>query len=460
MDFVSKFVTWLGPAEYVLAAVVGTGVIIALLLAFILLRRAQRLRLFSRRDRRTLELRRQWDGIVQGSVPPESWRFDPLSRAIVETILADQLEVATAEEARPLLACLRDTGLLDTQIHEARNFNGWKRRQALVSLGRMRAPEAIPALAEALDSDDPETRVAALRGLGRMELPDAAVPILDRLVAGTLAVPERPLLNALLRCCRARPGLLLSYVGKADDKIRPALARVLGEIATAELDEDLLLLASDALPEVRASAARALATAKPRLALTALAHLASDEQWFVRLRAVVGLGDLGDARAIPVLIDTLCDRNRYVRLRSAAALARMESHLDEILDQVVESRDRYALQAFISELERLGTVPRLIDALTDTRRKATAEAALLGALRAGIPRILLGALTRHPQAMTRKAVARLLASSRDGKLIAPLERMHATARTARERRLSAWVLFNLHASEPVEPAPSRAGVAA
>ncbi len=456
MDSVSRFVNWLGPAQYVLGAVIVTGVTIAVLLALILWRRAERNRYFRRRDRRALELRKQWPQIVEGTLPPETWRFDPMDREIVETILADQLEVASAEEAPRLLECLRRTGLIDTQIHEARRFTGWRQRKALVSLGRTRAPEAIPALSEGLDSPDPETRIAALRGLGRMELPDAAVPILDRVVAGTLVVPERPLLNALLRCCRKRPALLLSYVSKADDRIRPALARVLGEVATAELDEDLLLLASDSLPEVRACAARALAAAKPKLAITALSHLASDEEWFVRLRAVVALGDLEDSRAIPVLIDTLCDQNRYVRLRSAAALARMEDHLDEVLDLVVESHDRYALHAFLSEMERLGTVPRLIHALGDPARKATAEAALLGALRAGLPRILLGAMVRYPTAVTRKRVARLLARSGDTKLIAPLERMRDTARNNRERRLADWVLKNLQpGAPPPGPVPEK-----
>lgn len=444
MDFVSRFVEWLGPAQYVLDAVIITCVVIVLLLGFILWRRARRSRFFTVRDRRTLALRHRWESILSGAAPPESWRFDPMDREIVESILADRLEVASAEETAQLLGCLRRTGLLDTQIHEARAFTGWRRRQALVSLGRMRAPEAIPALAEGLESSDAETRIAAVRGLGRMESPDAAVPILEALVHGTLEVPERPLLNALLRCCRKTPGLLLGYVSKADDRIRPSLARVLGEIATAELDDDLLLLASDALPEVRASAARALAAAKPKLALTALSHLASDEQWFVRLRAVVALGELEDARSIPVLLDTLCDPNRYVRLRSAAALARLEDHLDEILELVVESQDRYALQAFISELERTGVISHLVDALADPARQPVAESALLGALRAGTLRILLNALVRHPQTPVRKAIARLLARSGESKLIAPLERLRAAARTSRERRLARWVLHHLH----------------
>jgi len=443
MDSVSRFVRWLGPAEYVLGAVVATGVTIVALLIFILWRRAQRSHFLKQRDRRTLALRAQWQGILAGTVPPESWRFDPMDREIVESILADRLEVAGPEETASLLEVLRRTGLLDTQIHEARAFTGWQHRQALVALGRMRAPEAIPAMAEALDDPDLETRIAAVRGLGRTELPEAAVPILDRLVHGVLVVPERPLLNALLRCCRKKPGMLLAYVLKADDRIRPGLARVLGEIATADLDEDLLLLASDAIPEVRAAAARALAAAKPKLALTALAHLASDDEWFVRLRAVVALGELQDARAIPALLDTLCDSNRYVRLRSAAALAGLESQLDEILELVLESQDRYALHAFLSELERTGEISRLIDALADPQRQALASAALLGALRAGTIRILLNALVRHPRARVRKAVARLLLRSGEPKLQPPLERMQATARSAHERRMAGWLLHHL-----------------
>ncbi len=458
MDFVSRFVSWLGPAQYVLAAVVTMGVTIVLLLTFILWRRAQRDRFLKQRDRRTLAIRTQWLGIVSGQVAPESWRFDPMDREIVESILGDRLEVAGPEEAPQLLEILRRTGLLDTQIHETRSFTGWKRRQALVALGRMRAPEAIPALSEALDDPDPETRIAAVRGLGRTELPEAAVPILDRLVHGVLVVPERPLLNAMLRCCRKKPGMLLAYVTKADDRIRPGLARVLGEIATAELGDDLLLLASDSIPEVRAAAARALAAAKPKLALTALAHLASDEEWFVRLRAVVALGELEDARAIPALLDTLCDQNRYVRLRSAAALARMEDHLDEIVDLVLQSHDRYALHAFISELERTGEISRLIEALVEPQRREMAAAALLGALRAGTMRILLNAMVRHPAVQVRKQVARLLARSGEPKLRAPLERMQVAARAARERRLAGWLLHRLRAGS--SPLPTQPEIAA
>jgi HEAT repeat protein len=450
MGWLSSLVERLGPAQYVFAALVGTAALIGLLLAFILARRALRGRYLARRDRRTLAIRRQWPQIVSGEVAAEHWRFDAMDREIVESILTDRLDAAPPEEAEELTAVLRNSGLLDTRIHEARAHRGWKRRQALVSLGRMRMPEAIPALAEALDDRDAETRIAAARGLGRSGMPQAAEAILERLRFGLLRVPERPLLNALLHSARSRPEILVPYLRTADDAVRPLLARVLGEIATPELQEDLLLLAADPLAEVRASAARALAHARPRLALTALGSLAGDPEWFVRLRAVVALGVLQDPRTIPVLIETLCDPNRYVRLRSAAALAALEDHLDEIIRQVLHTRDRYALQAFVSELERTGALPRLVEALVDPLRQEYAAEALLGALRAGTMRHLLDTMTRHPRVPVRKAVARLLARSKEAKLLAGVERAVAGARSRREQRLARWLLAHLR---PMAPAP-------
>jgi HEAT repeat protein len=443
MQSLSKLVEWLGPAQYLFGALVTTGAFIALLVGFILVRRTLRKRYLEERDRRTLAIRQQWQAIVTGALPPERWRFHPLDREIVEAILVDRLDVSGPEEATRLKELLRSSGLLDMRIHEARALGGWRRRHALISLGRMGAPEAIPALGAALDDSDPETRVAAVRGLGSTGLPLAAEPMLERMRFGLLRVPERPLLNALLQCCRPQPAVLVPYLRFADEPVKPLLARLLGEIATPELEEDLLLLASDPQAEVRASAARALARARPRLALTALANLAGDSEWFVRLRAVVALGALEDARTIPVLIETLCDPNRYVRLRSAAALARLEEHLADVLGQVLQTRDRYALQAFVSELERTGVLPRLVQGLTDPSQQRAAEQALLGALRAGTLRHLLDTVMRHPQTEVRKAVARLLLRSGEPAILPALERSEAAPRTRREERMARWLLAHL-----------------
>lgn len=402
MDSVFNWIRRLGPAGLVLKAIVVSLVGIGLLIGLVVVRRWYRGRYFRRRNARTLALRRKWEDIVSGPVPPETWRFDRLDCEIVETILLDCLEVAPDPEVPRLLQCLRSSGLLDMRIYEARAFRGWRRRAALVALGRMRAPEAIPALAEGLKDRNLESRVAAVRGLSRTASPNAAVHILDLLVDGLLPVPALFLKNALLNCCRSNPELLVTYLRKAEGGPRELLARVLGELATPELGDELLVLAADPLPEVRAAAARALGRAKPHLSLRALSALAADSEWFVRLRAVVALSALASPTTIPVLIRALCDANLYVRHRAAWALVRLEPYLQEILEQVVEISDDYALLAMISELERSGRFQKLLRRLEEPSQGRTATAILLDALREGQKRLQGGgAVDPKPEEVAR-----------------------------------------------------------
>jgi HEAT repeat protein len=377
MGFIFSGIEKLGPAGLVLQAILGSLLGICLLIGFIVLRRWYRARYFRRRNERTVALRARWDDIVSGKVSAEEWRFDPLDCDIVESILLDAVEMATPEQLPRLLDCLRNSGLLDMRICEARTFSGWKRRTALLALGRTRAMESIPALADALDSPSRETRIASVRGLGRIARMEAAIPILDRVVSGNFDVPERTLKNTLVNCCRNYPSILVNYVEQTQGPLRELLARVLGELASPDLGEELLILAADALPEVRASAARALGNTNTLFTLPALHTLATDPEWFVRLRAVVALGQIENIGKIRILLRTLCDSNRHVRQRAAWALARMEPQLEQILEDVVATQDEYALQSFISELERSGAIEKLVGASEIGSANDSAQAALM-----------------------------------------------------------------------------------
>jgi HEAT repeat protein len=383
MAFAFRLLHEFGWGGLIVEAIVFSLSGIFLLIGFIVLRRWYRGRYFRKLNERTFALRSVWDDILAGRVPAASWRLKPFDCNIVESILLDTIEAGQGSEVEQLLQCLRTSGLLDMRIHEARVTHGWKRRTALIALGRTRAPEAVPALAEALDAPTEETRTAAVRGLGRTGLISAAIPLLDRLLGGDLQVPEHALKNALANCCQSRPGILVKYLSEASGRTRELLARVLGELANAELGEDLIVLASDALPEVRASAARALAHAQEAIALPTLAVLADDPEWFVRLRAVVALAGMNHPARIRTLVRALCDRNRYVRQRAAWALARIEPELNGILAQVVETRDDYALQAFVSELERSGSIQDVVEALQGRTGRDGAQQSLLQALTAG-----------------------------------------------------------------------------
>ena len=341
----------LGPAPFVLKAIIAAILADVLLLTFIFLRRTYRRRHFAKRDARVFEVRQKWDALISGQIPYERWRKKPFDRRIVESIALDEFEAAGPEQSARLLKFLRTSGLIEKRIYEARRLRGWRRMRALVALGRTRAPEGIPALAEALRDRDLEIRLAALRGLGRTACPQAAEEILAWVAESGLTVPALPLQSALIQCCAERPQLLLPLVQHAEGPLREVLGRVLGEVATPSLGVDLLQFVGDQREELRAAAARAVSRADPDLAFEVLNELAKDAIWFVRLRAVISLGKLGDLRAVPTLLKGLKDSNRLVRLRAAEALVGLDTEMAPIFQRVVETRDRYGLHAYLTALE-------------------------------------------------------------------------------------------------------------
>ncbi len=373
MDSVFEKLWRLGPAAFVLKAIVVAVAADALLLAFILLRRRRRKRYFAKRDARVFELRQKWDALISGQIPYESWRRKPFDRRIVETIALDAFEAAGPEESARLLKFLRASGLIEKRIFEARHFTGWRRLRALVALGRTRAPEGIPALAEGLRDGNPETRLAALRGLGRMACPQAAEEILAWVGEAGLVVPALPLQSALIQCCAERPQLLLPYVQNATGTLREVLGRVLGEVATPSLGLDLLQFVGDDLDELRAAAARALAQSQSGLALDVLSELARDPTWFVRLRAIVSLGKHFDRRTTPALLRGLTDSNRLVRLRAAEALVGLKMEMAPIFAQVVAARDRYGLHAYLTAIENADLLQKLETELQESTSIAQEE---------------------------------------------------------------------------------------
>jgi HEAT repeat protein len=391
MESVFERLWRLGPAAFVLKAIFAAIAADALLLVFILLRRTYRKWYFAKRDARVFELRQNWGQLISGKIPYETWRQKSFDRRIVESIALDALEAAGAEESAQLLKFLRQSGLIEKRIFEARKLTGWRRMRALVALGQTRALEGISALAEGLRDRDLEIRLAALRGLGRTASPQAAEEILAWVGERGLCVPALPLQSALIQCCAERPQLLVPYVQHAVGPLREVLARVLGEVATPSLSLDLLQFVGDELDELRAAAARAMGHGERGLAFDVLNELVGDSIWFVRLRAIISLGELSEPRAIPDLIRGLTDSHRLVRLRAAEALVKLKTEMAPIFRQVIATQDRYGLQAYLAALENAGLRGKLEEELRDGKPGSDDDKSSLrtiletGALTAGEP---------------------------------------------------------------------------
>src|ERR1700674_2428602 len=366
-----------------------TGVIlatlggVAMLLTFLVGRRAFRKFQIRRYDELAFKVHNQWREIVRGGVPAETWRKDPVQCEILQSIVIQEIGAATDKDRAGLQEFLRATGLIDLCIQKVYGRHGWERRRGMLALGAMRVPEAIVPLSEALDDWQLETRMAAVQGLGRTGLAEAAEPIIEMFMVGGLKVPLDPVTNALVRCYVDRPAAVLPFLRRSQGESRELLARVASEVAVAEMADEMIILAEDPLPEVQSAAAKALAVAPLPLAIPALANLARDEVWFVRLRATTALSEIRHPRTIPILLEAVRDPNRLVRMRAAATLARFEQDRVEILQSIVDSRDRYALHAMISALELGGGFQQTLRDLSDPLLHNETVERLLAALREG-----------------------------------------------------------------------------
>jgi HEAT repeat protein len=367
------------PSNLLLTFPVGAVFLIVLLLA----RRAWRMYREQRYDAVSFKIHGQWRNIVRGEISPDEWRNNSLKTEILQTIVTREINAVTDKDRAGLQKFLIESGLLERCIERVLNESGLAKRRAMLELGAMRIPEAIDSLLETLDDWQLDTRITAVRALGLIGRPLAAGPILEAHMVGGLKVPTAPIADALMRCFQDEPEAMLPYLRRSLGESRVLLARVAGELATPQMADEILILAEDPEPEIRASAARALAALALPMAIPALAKLIRDDAWFVRLRATSALNQILHPRAIPILLEAIRDPHRLVRIRAATALAKFEHETMDILQSIVDSRDKYALHAMISALELGGGFGNVLAQLADPDHHNEAAAGLLDALRKG-----------------------------------------------------------------------------
>ena len=110
----------------------------------------------------------------------------------------------------------------------------------------------------------------------------------------------------------------------------------------------------------------------------------------------------------------------------------MGKHLTKVLDEVEATKDRYAMQALLSELELSGIVMRYVNQLTLTG-PARAHAERMVDL--GGRRLIVSALTEHEEPAEREAIAGVLTECRPGPLVPLVERALAQAPPDSSRQL-------------------------
>jgi HEAT repeat protein len=299
------------------------------------------------------------------------------------------------EDARVARPLLRLYPQLDAQ----------ERKLALEALGRAPAPEALPALREALERGDPEAQLLAARALGRLDLPEASDALLGALgggkphllteaaagLGGHSAPTIQPRLLALLpRRGPTRLAALLALGDLVREDPQPETLQALWALAldpredpqaaTAALDA----LGATAAPQdpralldryaaapiaLRTKILQVLGEWRVEAAAGLLREALRDPAPALRAEAAWGLGLLGDVADAPALLALLQEEAWPVSVNAAGALARLQAPAARApMLQAVGSTRGATRANLLLGLHRLGEAPDARALLSLARR--------------------------------------------------------------------------------------------
>ncbi len=200
--------------------------------------------------------------------------------------------------------------------------NRWGAATQLLGEARAQRPEALAALAEALEDDHPFVRWRAgltLAGAGR---PRVTAILFDALEGGSPR-EQAAAADALGYASRANPEPLLQALDSEETLVRQSAAEALGRRGYRPAVLRLTALLEDESPWVRRTAIRAMGHIGEGSAVAPLTRCLTDESPWVRRSATYALGAMRAQQAGPKLMATLDDPDPQVRRNAAWAIGRI-----------------------------------------------------------------------------------------------------------------------------------------
>jgi HEAT repeat protein len=250
------------------------------------------------------------------------------------------------------------------------------------------------AFADVLDAEQPELRMAAAAGLGRVGDTDATPVLVDRLDDPSARVRAR----AARACGRIGDPRAAGPLGRCHDDpstdVRHAVADALGSITTQEAREGLVRLADDDSESVRRAAVDALGNFRSVEPVDLLIGALRDESEVVRRAAAFSLVELL-SNAPPAQSHEVREAavDRLEAVNSGAVVGPLADILNES-DGSPQRRNAAWLLGRVADAERARAQAALVEALDDPddRTAQFAASSLAGLGGPGLERRLLGLL--------------------------------------------------------------------
>ena len=278
-----------------------------------------------------------------------------LSRLRLEDLAhaESRLELVTCLEALPGLDATEADRLRDLlslspaarrELGRLGHRSASRRIEACRFAGRLGDPAVVPRLVELLRDRDPGVRRAAIRARGELRAVEAVPEIADAIEA-MAEWSNLLLVMALIRmgpACAPAIGALLRASNARSPATVKGLLQVTSRIGVATEPEVIRGLASHDDMEVRVEAVRVLGAIAPdrRSADVCLASM-DDTEWPVRAIAASSLGRLRDERALARLARSMGDPAYWVRHHVAEAMASLNEPGAEALRRALQDANPF-----------------------------------------------------------------------------------------------------------------------
>lgn len=250
-------------------------------------------------------------------------RFNRPERQVAAFVLIERLDGATDDERARLLAAIRDAGAVDRVVRATRRRLPWRRALAIRTLGRIDAPEAVPALIARLSDRSRYVRECAVRALGRTRDP-RGLPLLGDRFRTPGSVGAGVVYDALVTYGPSAEPIFAGAL--RSELVAVRVASCFGVAALSEPEQARTLLEpllSDPSARVRAAAAESIGRFGGSVVPESLARASRDGEPAVRTAAAGALGSFDDPRAVELLSNALLDPDWDTVVRAGESLVRL-----------------------------------------------------------------------------------------------------------------------------------------
>jgi len=401
----------------VLLSIIAIAVVVFIFLTVVIVRRLRRGAYFRKfdlaRERYSLMLLPSLTHALPIPEECEGKKSFSAEWVAIESVLFDAMERGIAP-VDTITEVFDRLGYIDTYIHRLRYGNRFERATAAERLGRMNARKASSDLIKAVDDPAREVRIVATRALGIVRSDQALRTLVDLLIRWAEDpgyIPLRIVKAAIRKYREDAIPHLIPLLDHNSWRVRGQSVDLIGEIGGKVPPERLISLLDDIEPDVRAKAAKTLGRIKTPGAVSPLIGRLKDPWWVVRLHAARTLGLIGGREVVYPLLEALLDSNWQVRSAAANSLRKMGKFaIPLLLKMLLQTRDRYAREQIVEELQRTDILERQIDRLGSREAKIRKEASILlvAAGNSGAAGIITRGVKEHPNPNVRMRLVHIL----------------------------------------------------